>query len=469
MKPLVGQCRGLLVAVVLCLYPAVRAVVPVLTPVLAPVLLFAPAISVADFPAAVDGQPLPSLAPMLEKVTPAVVNISTRGPVPRRNPLLDDPFFRRYFGLDDAPEAAPAQSLGSGVIVNAERGLIVTNHHVIENAVQILVTLSDGREVSADLVGSDPEADIALVHIEATGLTDIPWADSSGLRVGDFCVAIGNPFGLGQTVTSGIVSALGRSGLGIEDFEDFIQTDASINPGNSGGALVNLRGELIGINTAIVGPAGGNVGIGFAIPANMAADLVQQIDEYGEVRRGALGIEAQPLTLELAEAFGIESRSGVIIGRVQEDSPADKAGLRAGDVIMAIDGRPVRDVRAVRNRIGLVRLGEELDVQIVRDRETRVIQVTVEELPKTNPLKAGASLLEQQSINGRLYVVIESVRPGSIIDRAGLRSGDIILAINRQGVGTIADIEEIVGKAGEELLLLIQRDRSTRYVRLPNG
>ena len=184
---------------------------------------------------------------------------------------------------------------------------------------------------------------------------------------------------------------------------------------------------------------------------------------------GALGIEAQPLTLELAEAFGIESRSGVIIGRVQEDSPADKAGLRAGDVIMAIDGRPVRDVRAVRNRIGLVRLGEELDVQIVRDRETRVIQVTVEELPKTNPLKAGASLLEQQSINGRLYVVIESVRPGSIIDRAGLRSGDIILAINRQGVGTIADIEEIVGKAGEELLLLIQRDRSTRYVRLPNG
>lgn len=420
----------------------------------------------AAFPDAVDGQPLPSLAPMLERVTPAVVNISTRGPMPRSNPLMDDPFFRRFFGV--APERAPAQSLGSGVIVDASQGLIITNHHVIDNAAQILVTLSDGRDVEANLVGSDPEADVALVRIEATGLTQLAWADSSALRVGDFCVAIGNPFGLGQTVTSGIVSALGRSGLGIENFEDFIQTDASINPGNSGGALVNLRGELIGINTAIVGPSGGNVGIGFAIPANMASDIADQLLEFGEVRRGALGIAAQPLTPELAEAFGLESQYGVLIGRVQEDSPAARAGVRAGDVITAIDGRPVRDIRSMRNRIGLVRLGERLRLDIMRDKRPQTIDVIVEALPEVNPLAAGARLDEQRSANGRHYVVIAAVKPGSLIERAGLQAGDIILAINRQGVGTVKDIENIVSKAGDQLLLLVQRGRSTSYVTLPN-
>ena len=420
----------------------------------------------AGFPDAVDGQPLPSLAPMLERVTPAVVNISTRGPVPRSNPLMDDPFFRRFFGVE--PESAPAQSLGSGVIVDAGQGLIITNHHVIDNAAQILVTLSDGRDVNATLVGSDPEADVALIRIEASGLTQLNWADSAQLRVGDFCVAIGNPFGLGQTVTSGIVSALGRSGLGIENFEDFIQTDASINPGNSGGALVNLRGELIGINTAIVGPSGGNVGIGFAIPANMASDIAAQLLEFGEVRRGALGIAAQPLTPELAEAFGIKSRYGVLIGRVQEGSPADKAGVQAGDVITAIDGRPVRDVRSLRNRIGMVRLGEQLRLEVTRDKRAQIIDVIVEALPVVNPLAAGAELQEQKSRNGRHYVVIASVDPGSLIDRAGLQAGDIVLSINRQGVGTVKDIEKIVSKAGDQLLLLIQRGRSTSYVTLPN-
>lgn len=433
---------------------------------LAAVLLLLTTVVQADFPDAVDGQPLPSLAPMLERVMPAVVNISTRGPMPRRNPLMDDPFFRRYFGTPG--EQAPSQSLGSGVIVDAEQGLIVTNHHVIDNAAQILITLNDGRDIEATLVGSDPDADIALVKVEAEGLTQLAWADSSRLRVGDFSVAIGNPFGLGQTVTSGIISALGRSGLGIEDFEDFIQTDASINPGNSGGALVNLRGELIGINTAIVGPSGGNVGIGFAIPSNMAADIADQLLEFGEVRRGALGITAQPLTPDLAEAFGVTSRFGVVIGQVQPDSPADKAGLRAGDVITAIDGRPVRDVRAVRNRIGLVRLGEEMELAITRDKRALMVNVVVEALAESNPLATGAGLLERRSRNGRRYVVIESLRAGSVLDRAGLQSGDIILSINRQGVGTLSDIERIVEDAGDELLLLIQRGRSTSYVTIPN-
>jgi len=253
----------------------------------------------AAIPDSINGQPLPSLAPMLERVTPAVVNISTRGPMRRANPLMEDPFFRRFFELPDVDSSTRPQSLGSGVIIDADQGLVITNSHGIENAREILVTLTDGRELVATLVGSDPKADVALVRIEADNLQALTLANTDSLRVGDFCVAIGNPFGLGQTVTSGIVSALGRSGLGIEDFEDFIQTDASINPGNSGGALVNLNGELIGINTAIVGPSGGNVGIGFAIPANMAADITQQLVTYGQVRRGALGISAQPLTAEV--------------------------------------------------------------------------------------------------------------------------------------------------------------------------
>lgn len=423
----------------------------------------------AVFPETLDGEPLPSLAPILERVTPAVVNISTRGPMPRRNPLMDDPLYRRFFGLRDAPSEAPAQSLGSGVIVNAADGIVVTNHHVVENAAQILVTLSDGRELQARAIGSDPEADIAVIQIDAEGLTELSWADSSELRVGDFCVAIGNPFGLGQTVTSGIVSALGRSGLGIENIEDFIQTDASINPGNSGGALINLRGELIGINTAIVGPSGGNVGIGFAIPSNMAADLVEQLLEFGEVRRGELGIAAQALTPALAEAFGVDSRYGVLIGRVLAGSPAEAAGLQAGDVITSIDGRQVRNIRDVRNRIGQVRLGQQLRVDIVRDKQARVINVVIEALAQSNPLTEGARLLEQQSRNGRRYVVIEAIERGSAVDRVGLEPGDIILSINRQGVGTLKDIEAVVSKAEDVLLLLVQRGRTTSYVQLRKG
>jgi len=347
----------------------------------------------AAIPDAVDGQPLPSLAPILERVTPAVVNISTRGVMHERNPLMEDPFFRRFFDIPETNAAPTPQSLGSGVIVDAKRGLVITNNHVIENAAEILVTLSDGRETLAKVIGTDPQADIAIIEINETDLSELTWADSTALRVGDFCIAIGNPFGLGQTVTSGIVSALGRSGLGIEDFEDFIQTDASINPGNSGGALINLHGELIGINTAIVGPSGGNVGIGFAIPSNMASDILEQLVEFGEVKRGALGIVAQPLTPELARAFGVNSRYGVIIGRIRADSPADKAGLQVGDVITAIDGRPVRDIRGVKNRIGLVRLGQRLQLQVQRDNTQIDIAAIVEELQLFNPLHTLGSAL----------------------------------------------------------------------------
>lgn len=412
------------------------------------------------------GEPIPTLAPLLERVTPAVVNISTRGPAPARNPLMDDPFFRRYFGLQEPATDAPLQSLGSGVIVDAEQGLVVTNHHVIEGAEQIMVTLNDGREFEASIRGSDPEADIALIRIQAEGLQQLNWADSDAVRVGDYSVAIGNPFGLGQTVTSGIVSALGRSGLGIENFEDFIQTDASINPGNSGGALVNLRGELMGINTAIVGPSGGNVGIGFAIPSNMASDLVQQLLEFGEVKRGALGIAAQPLTAELAQAFNVPTRYGVIIGSVEASSPAEKAGLQAGDVITSIDGRKVRDVKAVRNRIGLVRLGQELTLEIIRNGAAQTVVAIVEQPPERNPLIRGADLVERTSQNGRRYVVIDKVVQGSQLAQAGIQAGDIVLSINRQGVGTRKDLEVIANSAGEELLVLIQRGRGSSYVTL---
>jgi len=421
----------------------------------------------AALPDAVDGEPLPSLAPMLERVTPTVVNISTRGPALGQSPLMDDPFFRRFFGPRATERVPVPRSAGSGVIVDAEEGLVITNEHVVTGAADIVVTLADGRERAASLVGADPEADIALLRIEPGELVALPWADSDTLRVGDFCVAIGNPFGLGQTVTSGIVSALGRSGLGIEAFEDFIQTDASINPGNSGGALVNLRGELIGINTAILGPAGGNVGIGFAIPANLASDLVAQLLEYGEVRRGALGIAAQPLTPALAEALGTDARAGVVIGRVQPDSPAERAGLRVGDVITRIDGRAVRDMGAVRNRIGLVRVGQRLRLELVRDGDPLELEVTVGELPRGNRLLEGVAFAERRLRDGRPVVVVESAERDSVAWRAGLRTGDLVLAVGERRVASVDELELAAGAlGGERLLLLVQRGRERRYVRL---
>lgn len=334
----------------------------------------------AALPVSIEGTPLPTLAPMLEEVTPAVVNIATEGRIRiRENPLLSDPFFRRFFNIPDMPLERKTESLGSGVIMDARRGLMVTNNHVIANAEQIAVKLRDGRRLQAELIGTDPETDIAVIKIDAKDLTAVRVADSERLRVGDFVVAIGNPFGLGQTVTSGIISALGRSGLGIEGYEDFIQTDASINPGNSGGALVNLRGELIGINTAIFSQSGGNVGIGFAIPSNMVNRVIEHLVRHGEVKRGAIGVQLQDLTPELAKAFDVAAQGGAVVVSVVPDSEADRGGLRAGDVVVGVDGKRVRDASDVRNRIGLLRVGETVRFEVLREGSLKTIIIKVGE------------------------------------------------------------------------------------------
>ncbi len=371
----------------------------------------------AIWPLSVDGQALPSLAPMLKKATPAVVNISTKTKIEiADNPLMRDPIFRQFFGIPKRETS----SLGSGVIVDARNGYIVTNNHVIDKADEITVTLSDARQLSAKLIGTDPESDIAVIKVEPKNLTELPVADSAQLQVGDFVVAIGNPFGLGQTVTSGIVSALGRSGLGIEGYEDFIQTDASINPGNSGGALVNLRGELIGINTAILAPNGGNVGIGFAIPSNMAAQIKNTLVEHGAVKRGQLGVNIQDLTPELAQAFGLKQAQGAVITAVQAKSPAAKAGLEPGDIVLAINDKPIKSGQEIRNIIGLLPVGEEVKLEILRGSETQTVKAEIaapkivqEEGQKIHPKLAGMLLRNTNPNDPAEGVLIEKIHTGT--------------------------------------------------------
>jgi serine protease DegQ len=325
-----------------------------------------------------------TMAPLLEGVTPGVVNIAVRSRVERpANPLLDDPFFRRFFDVPEAPPQRDVLSAGSGVIVDRGRGYVLTNHHVVGGAQEIQVTLKDGRTYPARLIGGDAETDIALLEIDAQGLTAVALGDSDRLAVGDLVIAIGNPFGLGQTVTSGIVSALGRGGLGIEGYEDFIQTDASINPGNSGGALVNSRGELIGINTAILGPAGGNIGIGFAVPVNMARAVMAQLIEHGEVRRGRVGIRIQDLTPALASAMDLELRGGAVIAGVEPGSPAAEAGLRPGDVIVGVNDQPILDAGDLRNLVGIRPAGTRLDVVLYRAGRERSVNVRIGEVEQT--------------------------------------------------------------------------------------
>jgi serine protease Do/serine protease DegQ len=332
----------------------------------------------------VGNNPLPN---MLEQVMPAVVNISTKTRIRyEENPLLRDPFFRHFFDIPSIPREREQQSLGSGVIIDADKGYIITNYHVIGKADQITVTLYDRRNFDASVVGSDPDTDIALIKIKAPDLIALPKGNSDVLRVGDLVVAIGNPFGLGQTVTSGIVSALGRSSLGIEGYEDFIQTDASINPGNSGGALVDTNGYLIGINTAIIGPSGGNIGIGFAIPINMATQIMDQILRYGTIQRGQLGVQVQDLTPDLARSFDISIDRGAIIADVVEGSPAHKAGLLRGDVVTAVNGNPVDSAAKLRNVIGLARVGDTVTLNIIRKGDERRVRARIE-ARKTNPLQ----------------------------------------------------------------------------------
>ncbi|MGE0153863.1 MAG: Do family serine endopeptidase [Reyranellaceae bacterium] len=329
-----------------------------------------------------EAQPAPSLAPLVKTVTPAVVNISVVSTMRvEENPLYRDPFFRRFFNVPDQPQAQQRQAAGSGVIVDAGRGYVMTNNHVVARADKIAVTLKDGRTLNAKLIGTDPGTDIAVLQIPAENLTALPLGDSGQLEVGDYVVAIGNPFGLGQTVTSGIVSALGRSGLRIEGYEDFIQTDASINPGNSGGALVDLRGRLVGINTAIIAPSGGNVGIGFAVPINMARAVFDQLVEYGKVQRGRVGVQVQDVTPEIAAAIGMKQPTGALIARVEPNSPAAKAGLKQGDVVLEVNGTTVRNSSDLRNRIGLVRIGEKVDVTYRRNEDERSTSMRVADMP----------------------------------------------------------------------------------------
>lgn len=441
-------------------------------------LFFAVAVSRAALPQAFEGEELPSLAPMLEKTTPAVVNIATEGRIKlRQNPLFADPFFRRFFDIPDQPIERKTQSLGSGVIVDAERGLILTNHHVIANAVQITVTLRDGRHLEAEVVGSDPETDVAVIQVPAKNLTAIETADSDNLRVGDFVVAIGNPFGLGQTVTSGIVSALSRSGLGIEGYEDFIQTDASINPGNSGGALVNLRGELVGINTAIFSQSGGNIGIGFAIPINLALQIMEQLVETGEVKRGFIGITVQNLSPDLAEAFGIEKQSGAVINNVLSGSPAEEAGLQSGDVIIRINDKPVKRAADVRNHIGLLPVGEEVAFDILRKGKRIKLTAVLDEggqweqkgqAAAQNPRLEGATIGEIEE-DSRYYGRVEGVRVmeverGSRPWRSGLRKGDIITSVNHHQVTNLQEFLQVVDQVNGALLLRIIRGNAAAFL-----
>ncbi len=396
--------------------------------------------SYADLPRSVGSQALPSLAPMLTKVMPAVVNISASARSSLADsPLLNDPFFRRFFKFPKQ-KRQKKQSRGSGVIIDARKGYVITNNHVIEKADKISVTLLNGRELIARLIGVDPETDIALLKVPTGNLQALRLGDSDRLRVGDFVVAIGNPFGLGQTVTSGIVSALGRSGLGIEGYEDFIQTDASINPGNSGGALVDLNGKLIGINTAILAPGGGNVGIGFAIPINMVKKVVEHLVKYGEVRRGVLGVQIQDLTYDLIKAFGLKpNQKGALVVKVEPGSAAERAGLRRSDIIIAVNGKSIESSSDLRNHIGLSYIGERVRITLIRNGRIRNLYAVVADNrvqgSKISRYLNGATLKET-SKGIKVYKVIR----GSNAWNLGLRKGDIIVGFNRRELNDLNDL-----------------------------
>ena len=428
------------------------------------------ALQAAGMPPYIDGQPLPSLAPMLEHATPAVVNISTSTNIQvGENPLMQDPFFRQFFNVPNQSRQQQNNSLGSGVIIDSNQGLVLTNNHVIDKADKIKVTLHDGRQLTAKLIGTDPEADIAVIQIPANDLTQLPIADSSQLKVGDFVVAIGNPFGLGQTVTSGIVSALGRSGLGIEGYEDFIQTDASINPGNSGGALVNLRGELIGMKTAILAPTGGNVGIGCASPTNMILPIKDLLVKHGEVKRGLLGVITQDLTPELVNAFNLENKHGAAVSRIESDSPAAKAGLEPGDIIVFANGKPVKNSQDIRNIVGLLQIGDNVNIEYFRGNEKKSVVATIgqQELPrlageKLHPLLKGTVLgvTQKDQIEGVLF---EKIQTSSYTWRLGLRPSDVIVSANRYRVHNIDELKKVVDPSAP-LLINIQRGQEGFFV-----
>lgn len=418
--------------------------------------------ALAALPPEANGHPIPSLAPMIERITPAVVNIAAQGSI-----VVAAPQQNNSDNSGSNTVTRDFASLGSGVIIDADHGLIVTNAHVIKDAKTITVTLNDGRTFKAQLKGVDSDSDIALLHIDPDHLTSLPLADSGKLKVGDFVAAIGNPYGLSETVTSGIISGLQRGDLGIEGaqgIEDFIQTDASINPGNSGGPLVNLNGELIGINTAILAPSGGNVGIGFAIPSNLIHIVVQQLLQYGSVKRGLMGVMVQDFTPDLAKAFNLSNVKGAVITQITPSSPAQKAGLQAGDVIVKVNGAVMNDAPAVRNTVGLLRVGAKINVEVVRNGKTMDFNLTtadpdvyMQESQQSNPFLFGLSLRnfdEQTATQGYIKgVQIVYVSKNSPAWLAGLRRGDVIVSANKIPVSTVAELTSAAAKNKDRLLL----------------
>ena len=428
---------------------------------------------------------VPSLAPLVKESAPAVVIIATEGrlqqpQMQQPHPFFDHPFFERFFGDRERPTPQPRRprAMGSGVIVDAENGYLLTNQHVIDEAERITVTLTDRREFEAEVVGADPETDVALLKIEAEALTALPLGDSDALQIGDYVVAIGNPFGLGQTITAGIVSAVGRSGLSLESYEDFIQTDAAINIGNSGGALISLKGELVGINTAIFSGGGGNIGIGFAIPVNMARRIMDQLLAHGEIQRGRIGVQIQDLTPDLAEALGTSHRQGAVVAQVLPGTPAEGAGIQAGDVIVEMNGEQVVGSSDLRNKVGLLRVGDAVRLTIERDGEPLTIDLAVGESGKI-ALGAGSQIPQLEGVvlgpltpSSELYgevegVLVIEVEAGTPAWDAGLREGDVITEVNRQEVKDSDEILAVLEGSAPPLLLNIRRSDGARFILIP--
>jgi Do/DeqQ family serine protease len=417
-----------------------------------------------------DKNQIPSLAPMLDKATPAIVSISVEGTQVSRQRVPE--MFKHFFGgTEEQVQERPFKGLGSGVIIDAKKGYVVTNNHVVDNADDITVKLTDGREFKAKKLGSDDQSDIALLKIDPDALIAMPLSDSDELRVGDFVVAIGNPFGLNQTVTSGIVSALGRSGLNIGGYENFIQTDAAINRGNSGGALVSLRGELVGINTAIFGPNGGNVGIGFAIPSNMMKSLVDQIIEFGEVRRGLLGIMGQDIDSGLADAMNLDVNQGAFVSEVSPDSAADKGGIQAGDIITEINNRAVASFQELRAKVASSGAGAKLELTVLRKGKREKLNVVLGDATQNvvvakeiHPALEGATLTNGKSEQGDNGVVVSVIEPRSPASRIGLKDGDVIIGINRKKVDNLVQLRTELEEAKGVIALNVKRGISSLYL-----
>ncbi|MDP9084005.1 MAG: DegQ family serine endoprotease [Pseudomonadota bacterium] len=414
-----------------------------------------------------DAAAMPSLAPMVKRVSPAVVNIATKGTIKeqpgQRNPLMDDPFFRRFFDAppDSTPRERQFQSAGSGVIVDAKNGYIITNHHVVENASEITITLLDNRSFSAKVIGSDEGADIAVLQAKQPNLIAMALGDSARLEVGDYVVAVGNPFGLQHTVTAGIVSALGRTGINPDGYEDFIQTDASINPGNSGGALVNLRGELVGINAAILSRSGGNIGIGFAIPVNMVKGVMDQLIRYGQVKRGILGVQLYNVTPDIAKEFGVPESSGALVAGVAQGSAAEHAGVKTGDIITSINGITKKDAGELRNAIGMLRVGDKIEIGLLRDGKPRTLTAVIAEKGDVETANAvdinkgleGAELADAPDAGG---VLVKAVQEGSPAAQNGLKTNDLIAGVGRTPIANTKALKD-AAKGASVLVLNVRR------------